>query len=58
MILRLLAILGGLIAVIAVSFFVAFISINLVLGCETWDESKWTERNSCLTFSQLMEGVL
>ena len=58
MILRLLGIMGGLMAVIAVSFLIAFIVINLVLGCETWDESKWTEMNSCLTFSQLMEGVL
>ncbi len=58
MILRLLGIMGGLMAVIAVSFLLAFIVINLALGCETWDESKWTEMNSCLTFSQLMEGVL
>ena len=28
-------------------FLLAFVIINLLLGCETWDESLWTEYNSC-----------
>ena len=40
-----------------VGFFIAFVFINLMLGCETWDESLWTETNSCLTINQLWEGV-
>jgi len=39
-----------------VGFFIAFVFINLMLGCETWDESLWTETNSCLTINQLWEG--
>ena len=33
-------------------YLVVFCVINLMLGCQTWDESLWTEYNSCLTFSQ------
>ena len=38
-------------------FFLAFVIINLLLGCETWDESLWTEYNSCLTLQHIWEGV-
>jgi hypothetical protein len=31
--------------------------INFMLGCETWDESLWTETNSCLTLTHIWEGV-
>ena len=30
-------------------FLIAFAMINLMLGCETWDERLWTEYNSCLS---------
>lgn len=29
-----------------------FCVINLMLGCQTWDQSLWTEHNSCMTFAQ------
>jgi hypothetical protein len=29
-----------------------FCVINLMLGCQTWDQSLWTEYNSCMTFAQ------
>jgi hypothetical protein len=48
-------IIGGLLLAVAVGFLITFIAINLVLGCETWDESLWTDTNSCLTLTQIME---
>ncbi len=33
-------------------YLLVFCIINLLLGCQTWDESKWTEFNSCMTFAQ------
>ena len=47
----------ALVATAGVGFLIAFTFINLILGCETWDESHWTETNSCLTINQLWEGV-
>jgi hypothetical protein len=35
-------------------FLMAFVLINFMLGCETWDETYWTEYNSCITPSQLI----
>jgi hypothetical protein len=52
---RSVEIIGGLLLAVAVGFLIAFIAINLILGCETWDESLWTETNSCLTLTQIME---
>ena len=31
-----------------IGFIIVFLGINLLLGCETWDSSLWTDRNSCL----------
>jgi hypothetical protein len=28
---------------------IVFAMINFMLGCETWDQSYWTEMNSCVT---------
>ena len=47
----------ALVVTAGVGFLIAFTFINLMLGCETWDESLWTETNSCLTINQLWEGV-
>lgn len=33
-------------------YLVVFCFINLILGCQTWDQSLWTEYNSCMTFAQ------
>ena len=46
----------ALVVTAGVGFLLAFVIINLLLGCETWDESLWTETNSCLTINQLWEG--
>mgnify|MGYP001246226932 CR=1 FL=1 len=35
----------------------AFVGVNFILGCETWDESLWTYEHSCLTPSAIWEGV-
>ena len=47
----------ALVVTAGVGFFLAFVIINLLLGCETWDESLWTEHNSCLTLQHIIEGV-
>ncbi len=51
-------VIGGLLIATVVGFLLAFVIINLILGCETWDESLWTETNSCLTLTQIMEGII
>ena len=33
-------------------YLVVFCVINFMLGCQTWDQSLWTEYNSCMTFAQ------
>ena len=47
----------ALVATAGVGFLIAFVIINLLLGCETWDESLWTEYNSCFTLQHIIEGV-
>jgi len=54
---RILNIIGGLLLAVVVGFFIAFIAINFMIGCESWDERYWTEYNSCLTLPQLWEGL-
>ena len=45
--------LGGLVSLV-IAWFIVFIGINMILGCETWDQELWTETNSSLTFSQAL----
>ena len=47
----------ALVVTAGVGFLLALVIINLLLGCETWDESLWTEYNSCLTLQHIIEGV-
>ena len=39
---------------LVIAWFIVFIGINMILGCETCDQELWTETNSCLTFSQAL----
>ena len=55
---KLTEIIGGFTIAVLVGFLIAFVAINFMLGCETWDESLWTETNSCLTLTQIMEGII
>jgi len=55
---KLTEIIGGFAIALVVGFLIAFVAINFMLGCETWDESLWTETNSCLTLTQIMEGII
>jgi len=55
---KLTEIIGGFAIALVVGFLIAFVAINWVLGCETWDESLWTETNSCITITQIMEGII
>jgi len=54
---KLAEIIGGFAIALVVGFLIAFVIINFMLGCETWDESLWTETNSCLTLTHIMEGI-
>jgi uncharacterized membrane protein (DUF2068 family) len=38
---------------IAFILLIEFALINFMLGCNTWDETLWTEYNSCVTPAQL-----
>ena len=44
---------AGLVSLV-IAWFIVFIGINMILGCETWDQELWTETKSCLTFSQAL----
>ena len=54
---KVLSALGATALVVAFGFLLAFVLINFMLGCETWDESLWTEYNSCLTLGHIIEGI-
>ena len=49
--------LGATALVVAFGFLMAFVLINFMLGCETWDESLWTEYNSCITLGHIIDGI-
>lgn len=44
----------GFIGTALAGLFGSYIFINLVLGCETYDKSYWTESNSCLTPAMIL----
>lgn len=54
---KVLSALGATALVVAFSFLLAFVLINFMLGCETWDESLWTEYNSCITLGHIIDGI-
>ena len=31
------------------AFLMVFVLLNFMLGCETWDQTYWTDYNSCIT---------
>jgi len=35
-------------------YLVMFLGINLILNCQTWDSSLWTETSSCVMPLQLL----
>ncbi|QDP53676.1 MAG: hypothetical protein Unbinned5406contig1000_22 [Prokaryotic dsDNA virus sp.] len=52
-----ITLLGGILMTGFVSILIAFVILNLFLGCESWDEQYWTATNSCVTPSQIWEGI-
>lgn len=54
---KVLSVLGATALVVAFGFLMAFVLINFMLGCETWDESLWTEYNSCITLGHIIDGI-
>ena len=38
---------------VAFLLMIEFTIINLILGCETWNEQLWDENNSCVTLSKM-----
>ena len=45
------------VGIIFIGLMFGFVGINFLLGCETWDQSYWTEYNSCVTPAQLVDGL-
>jgi hypothetical protein len=45
------------VVIIFAVWFVVFVGINFLLGCESWDQSYWTEYNSCITPTQLVDSL-
>ena len=43
------------IGTVLIGFLMAFILVNMVLGCETWDQELWTEYNSCITPAMMFD---
>ena len=33
----------------SLGFFLGFLILNALLGCQSWDKEHWTEYNSCVT---------
>lgn len=54
---RLVETAGAILALALFAAFFAFVIINFLLGCETWDQSYWTEYNSCITPTMIWEGI-
>lgn len=44
--------LWAIIMAFAIGIFVLFLALNMFLGCETWDETRWNQYNSCVTPAQ------
>jgi len=44
----------GFVLTVVMAFLIAFVFINFMLNCQSWDESYWTETSSCVTVSQIL----
>jgi hypothetical protein len=33
------------------AYLLLWIGMNMLLGCETWDQTRWTETKSCIPIS-------
>ena len=44
----------GFVMTVVMAFLIAFVLINFMLNCQSWDESYWTETSSCVTVSQIL----
>lgn len=53
---RVLKVVGAGLVLTLFSLLMAFVLINFMLGCESWDEQYWTAYNSCITPSQFIGG--
>ena len=45
------------VGIIFIGLVFGFVGINFLIGCETWDQSYWTEYNSCITPTQLVDSL-
>ena len=39
---------------VSASSILSFVLINLVLGCDTWDQEQWTPYKSCMTMGYII----
>ena len=44
----------------AISFgiFLSFLIINMLLGCDSWDQELWSASNSCLTPMEIYKTIV
>jgi len=54
----LLRALCGFCVIFGFGLLMAFIFVNAMLGCQTWDQSLWTATNSCITPGAVIEGLI
>jgi len=40
--------------ILIASSVIMFIIINIMMGCKTWDEELWTQYNSCIKLSEII----
>jgi hypothetical protein len=43
--------------VVATGGLMAFVGVNWVTGCESWDREQWTQEHSCVTPSDVIDGI-
>ena len=46
------------VGIIFIGLMFGFVGINFLLGCETWDQSYWTEYNSCIIPTEFIKMFL
>jgi len=48
---------GAIMALALTGMLIALMTVNVLLGCDTWDETLWTPSNSCITPTMVWEAI-
>jgi len=51
---RILEVLGGTVITVVFVLIFIFALLNWAMGCESWDQTYWTETNSCIYPSEFI----